>query len=165
MDPTKRNEGAYNIRFSLTRRLYTIATVSFLSNTSDHLDLRLNTQVGLGAYIVRTNRAYWGGKAGVNRNNEAYTDPANDRKSWEGYLGTEVDLYDIGDLSLKSTLMVYPGFTELGRIRTDFGLDVKYDFPLDFYLGIGFSLNYDNQPVADTSPLDYVFQIGFGWEW
>lgn len=165
VDPTERNEGAYNLRFNLTNRLYTIATISFLSNTEQQLDLRANTQLGLGAYIVRTNWAYWGGKIGVNRNNESYVDPTNDRDSWEGYVGTEVDLYDIGDLSLKTVLMVYPGFTENGRIRTDFNFDVKYDFPLDFYANMGFSLNYDNQPVPDTNSLDYVFQVGLGWEW
>lgn len=165
VEPTERTEGAYNLRLNLTRRIYAIATVSFLTNTEQLLDLRANTQMGAGAYLIRTNNAYWGGKLGVNRNNESYTDPANDRDSWEGYIGTEVDLYDIGDLSLMTKLTVYPGFTEKGRLRTDFSFDVKYDFPLDFYASIGFSLNHDNQPVEGANSLDYVFQAGFGWEW
>jgi hypothetical protein len=47
----------------------------------------------------------------------------------------------------------------------DFAFDTKYDLPLDFYIRLGLTLNYDNQPVEGAGETDYVFQTSFGWEW
>jgi hypothetical protein len=43
-------------------------------------------------------------------------------------------------------------------------LDIKYDLPLDFYIRNGLSLNFDNQPAVLGNELDYVWNLGFGWE-
>ena len=44
-------------------------------------------------------------------------------------------------------------------------MDLKYDLPLDFYVKGGLTVNYDNQPAAGATELDYVFNSGLGWEW
>jgi len=49
--------------------------------------------------------------------------------------------------------------------RSDAKLDLKYDLPLDFYIKLGLSFNYDNRPADDTREIDYLFQTGTGWEW
>lgn len=161
----ERSDGKIDYRYVLPRRWYTIATVILESNTEQKLDLRINAQLGLGRFIIRTNSAYWGTNLGVNRNVERYSSETADRNSWEGYLGTELNLYDIGDFSLLSRFMAYPGITEKSRFRSDFTLDTKYDLPYDFYIKIGLTINYDNKPAAEASETDYVFQTGFGWEW
>jgi hypothetical protein len=74
-------------------------------------------------------------------------------------------MFDVGDLNLLTNATVYPGITESGRWRVDYKIDVKYDLPLDFYVKLSFSANYDNQPVEGASKTDYVFVTGFGWEW
>jgi len=165
VDPTERTEGALNYRYVLRRRWYSVATVSLLSNTEQKLDLRMNAQIGLGKFFIRTNAIYWGGKIGLNRNVEKYSNETPDRYTWEGYVGTELNLYNIGDLSLLTIVMVYPSFTEKGRWRADFNLDLNYDLPLDFYIKVGGSLNYDNRPAEGGSETDYVFQSGIGWKW
>jgi hypothetical protein len=101
----------------------------------------------------------------VNRNTESYTNDTGERQSWEGYLGTDFNIFDLGDLGLLFSLMAYPSFTEAGRWRSDLKFDVKYDLPLDFFIKTGVSFNYDNKPAGDASPSDYVFNISFGWEW
>ena len=161
----KRTEGELNFRYILPRRFYGIATVSGLSNTEQKLDLRMNVQLGLGNFLVRTNSMYWGAKMGFNRNYEQFSSDSDDRKSWEAYLGTELNLFDTGDLNLAFLLMLYPSLTELGRLRTDSNLDLKYDLPMDFYINLGISFNYDNRPADNASEIDYVFYTGFGWEW
>ena len=60
---------------------------------------------------------------------------------------------------------MYPSFTENKRFRTDFDINTKYDFPMDFYAKFSFSLNYDNQPIEGASEIDYVTSFGIGWEW
>jgi len=73
-------------------------------------------------------------------------------------------LFDFGDLDVNTTIYAYPGITEKGRFRTDFNLNVKYDFPLDFFINFGFTLNYDNKPAQEASTVDYVLQTTVGWE-
>ncbi len=87
-----------------------------------------------------------------------------DRNSFEAYLGTEYNLFDFSDLDVNTTIYAYPGITEKGRFRTDFNLNVKYDFPLDFFINIGFAINYDNKSVQGASASDYVLQTTIGWE-
>jgi hypothetical protein len=100
-------------------------------------------------------------------NKESFSGDAADKNSIEGFLGSELNLFDIGDVDLFTTLLVYPSLTETNRWRTDFNIDTKYDLPLidDFYIKIGFTLNYDNQPVEGAADTDYIFHTGFGWEW
>ena len=101
----------------------------------------------------------------MNVNNEDYTTNENDRNSLEGFFGSELNMYDVGDLNLLARAVVYPSFTESGRWRIDLGTDVKYDLPYDFYVRFGFNLNYDNRPVEGAGETDYTFQFGVGWEW
>ena len=164
-DPIERSEGEFNFRFVLPRRFYAITTASLLSDTEQKLDLRSNSQLGLGNFIIRTNRSYWGAKLGLNRNIELYANETEDRNSWEGYFGTELNLFDIGDFSLLTVLMAYPSITEKGRWRLDSNLDIKFDLPFDFYIKFGGSVNYDNQPAQGASELGYVLQSSIGWEW
>ena len=91
----QRRDADLNFRYVLPRRLYAITTVSVLSNTEQNLDLRLNAQLGLGSFLVRTNSMYWGAKIGANRNIERYSNETDDRETWEGFLGTEVNLFDM----------------------------------------------------------------------
>ena len=165
VDPIERSEGKIDYYRLLARRWFSIITISLTSNTEQKLILRMNLQLGMGRFLLRTNQYYWGAKLGVNRNVEDYSGESPDRSSWEGYIGMELNLYDIGDLNLLTNITAYPGITEKKRIRTDINTDIKYDLPYDFYIKIGLTVNYDNRPAEGASKTDYVFQTGFGWEW
>ena len=165
VDPIKRTEGSLNYRYVLPGPWYAIATVSALTNTEQKLDLRLSAQLGGARYFIRTNTSYLGVKVGINRNIERYSNETEDRSTWEGPFGAEFNLYGSDNISLASSLVEYPSFSERGRWRTDIELDVKYDLPLDFYINLGVSFNYDNRPAEGASRSDYVLQSGFGWEW
>lgn len=163
-----RTDGGISYNFYLPSDWYIPVSLTYLSNTEQRLDARWNGLFGIGKFVVHTNRAYWGFTAGMSINSESYSplnEPKTNSQSWEGYFGTEINLFDIGDMSLSTAARAYPSFTESGRWRADFNFDTKYDLPLDFYIKIGFSLNYDNQPVPGASDLDYVLHTGFGWEW
>lgn len=161
---TKRTESGASFTYFLPRDWYAVASISTLSNTEQALKLRFTSKAGVGKYIVHTNRSYFGVGAGLSLNNESFTNGTPKRTSLEGYIGTEVNLFDIGDFSLLSNLYVYPSFTESGRWRTDFKLDTKYDLPLDFYIKFGITLNYDNQPAVTGKETDYVYVFSVGWE-
>lgn len=164
-DPIRRIDGGLSYRHYLPKDWYFPVDLTFLSNTEQLIDLRLNAKVGIGKYFIHTNNAYWGFAVGASYVNENFSSDTADKNSLEGYFGSELNLYDIGDLSLLTKAVTYPSITESGRWRADFVFDTKYDLPLDFYIKLGFTLNYDNQSVEGAPDSDYVFSTGFGWEW
>jgi len=98
-------------------------------------------------------------------NDESFTDETIESKSsQEAFIGCQLEVFDISDLDLLTNVVVYPSLSESGRVRMDFKFDLKYDLPLDFYINLGFTLNYDNQPVEGAAESDYVLQTSFGWE-
>jgi hypothetical protein len=164
VEQIRNTEGGLTFNYLLPKDWYIPVSLTFLKNTQQKIDLRTLGKLGVGNYLVRTNRSYWGVAGGVTYNAEKYTE-AEDRRTWEGYAGTELNLYDIGDLNLLSRLVVYPSISKGGRLRSEFNFDVKYDLPLDFYIKFGLTATYDNRPVPGATETDYMFQTGFGWKW
>ena len=165
VEPIERNDSKLKYRHNLWRGWYSGATLSESSNTEQKLDMRLTGQVGMGKYFARTNSSYFGAGLGLNRNVERYSNDTPDRNSWEAYLGTDWNLYDVGDLNFLINITVYQGLTEASRFRSSSNLNLKYDLPYDFYISINYSLDTDNKPAEEASKYDYAFSTGFGWEW
>jgi hypothetical protein len=161
----RRGDGGISFRYFLPKDWYLATSFNFYSSTEQRLNLRTTLKLGVGNLIIHTNQTYWGVGAGINLNQEDFSSDDADRQSMEGYFGSELNIYDLGDFSILSNLTAFPSFTESGRWRVDFNLDTKYDLPLDFYIRLGFNLNFDNQPVAGAGRTDYTFQTGLGWEW
>jgi hypothetical protein len=161
-DPIRRTESDFVFRYLIYKNWYLIPSAKYLSNTEQDLRYRWNGLFGIGNYIIRNSTAYWGILIGINRNREKYTKDAPENKSWEGCIGTELNLFDLEDLDLFFKTLAYPSLTELGRWRCDGNLNIKYDLPLDFYVKLESSVNYDSQPSNAGSKSDFVVRMGFG---
>lgn len=162
---TKRTNGNVRYTYYLDKDWFVTFTSDLLSNDEQKLKIRATNRAGVGNYFIHTNRLYVGGGLGLAWNVERYNDDAGTkRNSMESYLGLEANLFDIGDLDLFTNVVAYPSLTEKGRFRTDIDLDLKYDLPLDFFIKLGLSYNFDNKPVEGASNGDYVLQLTFGWE-
>ncbi len=161
---TIRKEGGINFRYFLEKDWYILPEGSYLSNTEQALRSRITGKLGAGRYLAHTNKSYWGLIGGLSFNNENFTNGTESRNSEEAYAGTELNLFDTGDLTLFSNLYIYPSLTEKGRIRSDFKFDVKYEFAHDFYVKGSVTYNYDNQPAIQGNESDYVFSFSIGWE-
>ncbi|KAB2814681.1 DUF481 domain-containing protein [Phaeocystidibacter luteus] len=165
----RRNDAGAGFRYYLPSDWFLSADITFLANTEQAIDLRTNSKIGVGNYFIRSNHAYWGASVGAASIRERFAESsgAADRNSWEAFIGTELNLYDIGDLNLFTNVIVYPSITESGRLRTDFRFDAKYDdlFLDDLYIRAGITVNYDNQPAVAGNETDYVFTTGIGWKW
>lgn len=107
----------------------------------------------------------WALSTGTSFNNELFYDSDNDRLSMEGFLSTELNMFNFDNIGLLTRISAFPSFTEANRWRTDFNFDIKYDLPHDLYFKIGTTFNYDNKPVEGASETDYVIKTGLGWEW
>ena len=165
VDDIKRIEGNTTFQWFLPKDWFLSASANLLSNSVQKLQLRTTGKLGGGYGFINNNSMNFSAGGGLAYNNETYTDPADEGKnSLESYFGSQFDKYDIGDLSLLTSVFGYPSLTESGRFRVDFNFDLKYDLFFDFYIKSGVTYNYDNQPVEGASKGDYVFQTSFGWE-
>ncbi|WP_154856075.1 DUF481 domain-containing protein [Cyclobacterium xiamenense] len=164
--PIRRLNADTRVSYFLKKNWFGLAAINLLSNTEQLIELRTVSKLGLGKYIVRTNRTYWGFTGGISFNNEVFSLPGSNprNRSGEGFIGSELNLYGLDDLSLISHVVAYPSLTESGRWRIDYSFDVKYDLPLNLYFGLGFTVNFDNRPRENASRSDYVFQTSFGWK-
>ncbi len=159
----KRTDADITFNYFLPKDWFLSFNTTFLSNTEQLIELRTGNKVGIGKYVIHNNKTYLGFQTGLNYNNENYFDDSPSRKTGEAFIGSELNMYDIGDLSLYSQVVAYPSLSESGRLRTDFSLDLKYEFFSDFYLKVGTTMNYDNKPVEGATTLDYIFQTTVGW--
>jgi hypothetical protein len=162
----RRNEGEVSFRKFLRKDYFVFLSTNFLSNTEQRLDLRTTGQLGVGKYFVHSNRAHVSvGGGGAYVAEQFFDSETENRRSWEVFVGAEINLFDIGDFSLKTTAIVFPSLTQSGRARVNYNFDAKYDLPLDFYISLGYSLNFDNEPAQGAARTDYVIQSSIGWEW
>ncbi|WP_299780428.1 DUF481 domain-containing protein [uncultured Formosa sp.] len=165
VDETKRTDANIGAKYFMRHDWFALANASFLSNDEQLLKLRSSTQGGIGKYIVHSNRIYFATGTGLAWTNENYTDPTIDTKnSLEAFLSLELNMFDFDDISLYSKFVVYPSLTEKDRLRTDLNLNLKYDLPLDFFVQVGLTHNFDSKPIEGAAETDYVFQTTLGWE-
>lgn len=153
-----------NYNYFLQKDWFLLYNLNILSNTEQLLVFRNSNMVGLGKYLVHSNKVYLAFQGGVNLNSEKFEGEAIPSQSAEGVVGIGYNIYDIGDLDLSSSVVVYPSLSTKDRIRSDFKFDIRYEFKFDLYFKVGTSLNYDNQPVEGASDLDYIFQTTIGWK-
>ena len=151
-------------QYFLPQDWFITGTAKYLANDEQLLDLRQTYQGGAGYYFVHSNSMYLSLSAGMALTSEVYSNENPQRNSAEGFIGLGFQKYSIGDLSFLTTAAFYPSFTESGRYRFDFNGDMKYDLPLDFYIKLSVTYNYDSQPTEGAADSDYVFTTSFGWE-
>jgi hypothetical protein len=161
---TDRLDASLSGRWLFQKSWFLYLSAKFLQNNEQKLKLRTNTNGGIGKLFVNTNKIYFGTQVGMAWNNEQFTDDTPTRNSLEAAIGLQLNLFNIEDLSLLTTGILYPSITERGRVRLDFKIDLKYDLPLDFYIKFGYTHNFDNQPIEGASVRDYVLNATFGWE-
>ena len=165
VDETSRTSGGSNFNYFIKGKLFATAGMEFLRNSEQKLNIRRTTKTGLGYYFVRTNRWYFASGAGIAQSYEDYGgDFPTTTHEFEGMIVLDLNAYDIGDFSIRAKIDSYPGLTSKG-IRFNGDFSIKYDLPLEFYIKLSYTGNYDSDPAIDVSKLDYVFQTSFGWEW
>ncbi|MEN8115980.1 MAG: DUF481 domain-containing protein [Bacteroidota bacterium] len=166
VDPTVRTEGGLFFTRDLFGNAIIMGGADFLSNSEQLLDLRSTGKAGFGYYFFRSNQLYLLAGAGFALSNERYGgDNATSGNSFEGLGAVEFNAYNLGDLSFLARLMTYPSLTDPGRWRINADFSLKYDLPLDFYVKLTYTHNFDSDPLIDVPRNDYVFKTSLGWEW
>ena len=163
VEDVTRNEAEVGGQYFLPNDWFVTAKAKYLTNNEQLLDLRSTYQGGLGYYFIHNNSMYFSAMAGLAFTNEVYSNDNPQRNSGEAVLGLGFQKYSIGDLSFLTTAVLYPSLTESGRYRVDLNGDMKYDLPLDFYIKLSVTYNFDSEPTEGATDSDYVFTTSFGW--
>ena len=158
---TKRTTAELVFYRIFSREWYLIGNTSFLKNTEQALDGRISPSIGAGKFLISTNKLYLGLSSGFTYNIEKYVDRALNKTSSEIFISAGFNMFDFEDFDLESSIKFYHSLSEKRRIRTDYDINLKYDLPLDFYLKLGFTFNFDNQPAIVGNDFDYIFTSGF----
>jgi hypothetical protein len=161
---TSRTDATLDLLRLIGRRWYLMGSVAFLSNTEQALDGRISPSLGAGRFLISTNQLYLGVSLGFTYNIENYVDQTLDKTSTEAFIFTNFNIFDMKDFDLLGNLNMYPSLSEKGRFRTDFSLTSKWTIISDFYVKIGITINYDNQPAVVGNEVDYNITSGIGWK-
>ncbi|THD66295.1 DUF481 domain-containing protein [Robertkochia marina] len=165
VESTARTDADIGAMYFLKKDWFVGLNADFLANEEQQLDLRTALKGYIGKYLIHSNRIYLACVGGIGWNNENFSDAENtNRNSLEAVLGSQFNAFDLGDFKVYASLFAYPSLTESNRIRADFKTDLKYDLPKDFFITLGYTLNFDSQPVETAAREDYIFQATFGWE-
>lgn len=150
--------------FSPTKR-FTSYFGNLESNDQLGVDLRALAGAGYGWVPVRTQRNWFSFALGLDVNHEIpITGEPETNLEGVGWLTYEYYKFDTPELSVKTTLQVFPSITDFGRVRLGFSSDLRWEIFTDLYWVLNFYADYDNQPIsvmADVSDYGVVTSIGY----
>ena len=162
---TERDNYGGNLKVFIIESWFGLGGADFLKSSEQALNLRATYKFGTGIFLVQNHKMYLSTAAGLALNNEDYTDPTVEvTNSKEAFFGADFNAFGLNDFNLTTSATVYPSLTETDRYRINYTIDAKIDLPKDLYLGAGYTLNYDSQPLVEgTATNDYVFSTTIGW--
>jgi Holliday junction resolvase len=136
---------------------------------NDELDLKLRVSLGGGAgySVLQSNSMQLWATAALIFTREQYA-TGDATPNLEAYLdGTwEAFRYDSPKLDLGVSFSVYPGLTDLGRVRGALAVRVKYELFTDFNAGLSISYSFDTRPPDPAaSKTDYLATFTIGWSY
>ncbi len=159
-----------DLSFSLQRFLpgkWLVASgLAFEQNTELGIDLRASVTAGGGYNVVHSNNNLLYTVLGLSLNREKYFDSTEVAFNLEGVATVQYQLfiYDHPKASLTTFLMVFPGFTDWGRVRANYDIVLSWEIILDLYWDLSFYVSYDNKPTGSASSTDYGTNTSFKFD-
>ena len=150
----------------LENRWYWAGIIGAEENTELGIKLRTSFGGGIGNNFIQTNVNWLSGLAGLTLNREWFIDSTKAKYNIEGLLNSNYQLfiYDHPKVSLETSLNIFPGITDFGRIRSNLDVNLDWEIFLDFYWVISFYFNYDNKPTSNASESDYRIETAIKYE-
>ena len=157
-------------RASFSRSVWTDRSVDFRSlwgsyESNDELGLvhRYAGGAGLGRILVDNQKMRWDAVAGLQVLTEKQTIGGEDR-AVEAALSSDFSMWRLNtpELDLSFRLHVYPNLTELGRLRGNTDIRLRWEIIRDLYWDVTTYGTYDND-AASKNKWDYGITTGVGW--
>jgi Protein of unknown function, DUF481 len=142
-----------------------LALEDFLHSSQQNLDLRTTWGGGIGRYLFRTNTTWLALIGGTVYTRERYsaTSQLNADQNIEGLAGFQYDLLRFNRFSLDSQVFIFPGLSDLGRVRATPKLTFDMKLENNFYTNLSFWDNYDSRPPPNSKGNEFGISSGIGW--
>lgn len=142
----------------LRDRWFASGLAGFESNSELGLDLRTTLGGGGGRILSQSVQHRVAVLAGLIRTQEDVVGSDQTRNSVEGLANLSIDWYrsDDKEFDVSSRLTLYPSFSESGRYRSEFNLDLDWGLYRNITWGLIFYHKFDTDPpVVGTARADY----------
>ena len=135
---------------------------------NEELELIGRTKLGIGGgrYMVQNDALELSLGAGAVLMHERYLGQDDGSTTVEGQITGQLSAfrYNSPKLDLSTSLNVYPGISDWGRIRIDFDTRVSYELIKDFYLTLSLFERYDSRPPSETAAKsDFGTTLSISW--
>lgn len=159
----------YNASFSrfFKKKWFGVGFLGVQQNTELGNNFRLFGGLGVGNDLVHNNLQVLSGSLGLMVSTEQSAEDSI-VQSLEGIMQWKYRIFKFSkpDVELTSSFNVFPSLTSLGRVRMDFELKGKIEIFNDFYFGVTFYDNFDNQPLDNTAATnDWGVTTSVGYSW
>jgi hypothetical protein len=161
---TNRNDLSLGGQRFLSRNSYLGGLVDFLHSSQQDLDLRTTAGGGYGRYLKRSGTTEFRWLAGVVYTKESFTTVTSPSDSnAEALLGVDYDSFrfKVGEIHMQ--VMVFPGLSDYGRIRTTTNNSLVIKLTNNFHFNLTFWDNYDSRPPATAKNNELGLSSGIGW--
>ena len=151
--------------FFLSRNSFLTGLGDFLHSSQQDLALRTTLGGGYGRYFIRSNQALLRWLAGAVYTHENFTSTGNHpaAQNVEGLLGVQYDLFHFDRYSLQSQLLIYPGFSDVGRVRTTTKTTFTVKLTNNFHTDLSFWDNFDSRPPNAAKKNELGVSNSLGW--
>ena len=137
----------------------------FLHSSQQSLDLRTTLGGGVGRYLFRSNTTWLALIGGTVYTHEVFSPivQQNADQNMEGLAGIQYQLLKFDRYTLQSQAFVFPGFSDVGRVRATPKLTFNMKLKNDFYSNLSFWDNYDSHPPPNSKGNEFGISSGIGW--
>lgn len=162
---TNRNDSSISVGRFLNRNSYVGGLLDFLHSSQQNLDLRTTVGGGYGRYWKRTGTTELRWIGGVvyakEKFSTAATNPSDSNA--EGLLGVSFDSYrfKVGEIHMQ--VLVFPGLSDYGRIRTTTNNSFVIKLTNNFHFTFSFWDNYDSRPPVTAKNNELGLSSAIGW--
>lgn len=135
------------------------------------IDLRTSIGGGGGRIISQSNQSRLLAESGLQFTRENLASDASgmdtpDQDTVEAYVSMDWDWfrYDSPEFDLSTSLEIIPNLTNMGRVRGEFDITLKWEIIHDLFWQLSFYDSYDSDPVADGAERnDYGITTSLGY--
>lgn len=136
----------------------------FLHSSQQNLALRTTLGGGYGRFLLHTNHNILVWLAGSVYTHENFqTGDQRPDQNVEALFGLQYQLFRFDRYSMQSQLLVYPGLSDYGRIRTTTKTTFSVKLVNNFHTDFSFWDNFDSRPSNDAKRNDLGVSNSIGW--
>lgn len=147
-------------------RFFRNLSAGFESNDELGIEARYLVGLGVGRFLVDTNRQRFSAGVGLQALEERGADGKR-RQSLEGVVGAQFATwrFDDPDLDLRLDAALYPSLTRSGRLRADSSARLRWEIVSDLFWNLNAWGSFDSSSVDEEAKgeFDWGVTTGLGW--